>query len=360
MASRSYNPSPFPISNSIEDTLEHYNMRKNPNSQPMIFKRQPIVVIRDTPVQRGERLVGGNMRKLEMDATEPMRRPAGFVSPHNQLATKYISNGNSASYPVYNSIEQKTLDGGNMKDFIASAKQGVSKVINDPAVRSSIQNLVKDPRIQEYALKNADAINKYLTPTGGRIHHPKDANLVMVGNGLWQDMNAWGKQNENNARALINSPQFQSVINDKRVQDLALKGLNKLVDGKKEGGLIKRGRGRPRKGTMEGEGVWEDMNAWGKRNEMAVRGVLDNPQVKAIMNNPEVQRLGKKAVKTAVSMIPVIGGPASTALSMMGWGNLPRKEIVKAIMEQKGMSMIEASKYIKANGLYQPKPKGKK
>jgi Tfp pilus assembly major pilin PilA len=360
MASRSYNPSPFPISNSIEDTLEHYNMRKNPNSQPMIFKRPPVVVIRDTPVQNVERLYGGNMKMLQMDAKEPMRRPAGFVEPHSSGAKKYVSNGNSASYPVYNSIEQKTLDGGNMASLIASAKQGVSKVINDPAVRSSIQNLAKDPRVQEFALKNSGAINKYLTPTGGKIYHPKDANLVMVGNGLWQDMNAWGKQNENNAKALFNSPQFQGVINDKRVQDLALKGLNKLVDGKKEGGVIKRGRGRPRKGTMEGEGVWEDMNAWGKRNEMAVRGVLDNPQVKAIINNPEVQKLGKKAVKTAVSMIPVIGGPASTALGMMGWGGVPRKEIVKRVMAEKGIGLIEASKYVKANNLYQPKPKGKK
>jgi hypothetical protein len=45
---------------------------------------------------------------------------------------------------------------------------------------------------------------------------------------------------------------------------------------------------------------------------------------------------------------------------MMGWGGVPRAVIVKKIMAEKNMSLIEASKYVKANNLYQAKPKGKK
>lgn len=35
-----------------------------------------------------------------------------------------------------------------------------------------------------------------------------------------------------------------------------------------------------------------------------------------------------------------------------------RSDLVKKIMKEKGMKMIEASKYVKANNLYTPKTKG--
>jgi len=332
MSSRSYNPTPFPISNSIEDTLEYYNMRKNPNSQPLIFKHPPIVVVRNTPVQKVERLYGGNMRMLEMDASQEQRRPPGFVEPHSTGAKKFVANGNSASYPVFNAVEQKAID---------TKKGGLIRLEGKPR---PMPNPITD------------------------VYHPNDPNLKLVGNGLWADMNKWGKQNEENAKKLIADKNFQAIINDPRVKDLANKGKDlALAELKKKVGGG-RGRGRPRKGTMEGEGVWEDMNAWGKQNERnfnkfgqdverTAKGILNNPQVQAIMNDPAVQKMGKSAVKTAVSYIPVIGPPAASALGLMGWGGVPRKEIVKKIMAEKGIGMIEASKYVKANNLYQPKPK---
>jgi hypothetical protein len=330
MASRSYNPTPFPISNSIEDTLEYYNMRKNPNSQPMIFKRPPIVVIRDTPVQNVERLYGGNMKMLEMDAKEPMRRPSGFVEPHSSGAKKYISNGNSASYPVFNAVEQKAID---------EKKGGLMRLEGKPR-----------PMPNPISLATIDKA----------IYHPNDPNLKLVGNGLWQDMNKWGKQNEINAKKIINDPTIKAIINNPQVQELANKGKDlALAEIKKKVGGG-RGRGRPRKVVMEGEGVWEDMNAWGKRNEEGFKKVVNNPAVQAVINNPVVQKLGKRALKTAVGMIPVVGSTAVQAMDMAGFGNIPRKEIVKKIMAEKGMGMIEASKYVKANGLYQAKPRGKK
>ena len=38
---------------------------------------------------------------------------------------------------------------------------------------------------------------------------------------------------------------------------------------------------------------------------------------------------------------------------------MKRYEIVKKIMEEKGLKMVEASKYVKANNLYTPKSKTK-
>jgi hypothetical protein len=276
MSSRSYNPSPFPISNSIEDTLEYYNNRKNPNSQPMIFKYPERVVIRDTPRQDIGRLYGGNMKMLEMDEKEPQRRPAGYVEPHSSGAKKYISNGNSASYPVFNSVEQKAID----------TKRGGLMLLKDP---EGWNKKTPDVVLND---KQRKALNAF-----GDVFHPKDPNLVMVGNGLWQDMNAWGKQNEVN------------------------------------------------------------FNKFGKDVENTTKGILNNPQVQAIMNDPAVQKMGKSAIKTAVSYIPVVGAPASQVLGLMGWGGVPRAVIVKKIMAEKNMSLTEASHYVKANNLYTPKPK---
>jgi hypothetical protein len=328
-------------------------MRKNPNSQPMIFKYPQKVVIRDTPPQRVERLYGGgrNMKMLEMDAPEPQRRPAGYVEPHSSGSKKYISNGNSASYPVFNSVEQKAID---------TTKRGGLMLLKDPEGWNKKRPDVVLNDKQRNALNNL-----------GDVFHPKDPNLKLVGNGLWQDMNAWGKQNEENAKKLLANEQVQAIINDPRVQSLANQGKDYAIDAlkKKLGSGVKRGRGRPRKGgNMEGEGIWEDMNAWGKQNERnfnkfgqdveaTAKGILNNPQVQAVMNDPAVQKLGKSAIKTAVSYIPVVGPPASTALGLMGWGGVPRAVIVKRVMAEKNMSLIDASKYVKAHNLYQPKPK---
>jgi hypothetical protein len=38
---------------------------------------------------------------------------------------------------------------------------------------------------------------------------------------------------------------------------------------------------------------------------------------------------------------------------------MERKDVVKKIMNEKGFSMIEASKYVKKNNLYTPKTKTK-
>lgn len=37
-----------------------------------------------------------------------------------------------------------------------------------------------------------------------------------------------------------------------------------------------------------------------------------------------------------------------------------RGDLIKKVMKEQGLKMIEASKYIKANNLYTPKPKAKR
>jgi hypothetical protein len=79
----------------------------------------------------------------------------------------------------------------------------------------------------------------------------------------------------------------------------------------------------------------------------------------AVLNDPAVQKLGKQAVKMAVSYIPVVGPGAAQILGMLGFGKAgnTRAAIVKQIMQEKGLSLTEASKYVKAHNLYTPRSK---
>ena len=332
MAARNYNPNSFAISQKVEDVIEHYNNMKNPSGEPLIFHqaRPPVVRNREHGHYSDIRLVGGSNRMLAIDASQPMMRPPGMIDSHQAKSGKYVMNGNSATYPVYNAVEQKSID--------SSKTRGKS--------------------------------------------------AQLEGEGLWEDMNAWGKKNERNAIALSKDPRVLAIVNDPAVQEQAKKLGMQAVDlaktqlTKKGSG---RGRGRPRKGSMEGEGVWEDMNAWGKQNEVnfnkfgrdteaafknagvqmnawgrrnveRVTQALQDPRVMAVLNDPAVQKLGKQAVKMAVSYIPVVGPAASQVLGMLGFGKAgnTRAAIVKQIMAEKGLKLTDASRYVKEHNLYKP------
>ena len=75
--------------------------------------------------------------------------------------------------------------------------------------------------------------------------------------------------------------------------------------------------------------------------------------------------IAKKIAKHAVGFVPGVGPIARTALDVAGWGApdtkpkrrpvvdlSERNKIVKQIMQEKGMKMIEASKYVKEHGLW--------
>ena len=332
MAARNYNPNSFAISQKVEDVIEHYNNMKNPSGEPLIFHqaRPPVIRNREHGHYSDIRLVGGSNRMLAVDSTQPMMRPPGMIDSHQAKSGKYVMNGNSATYPVYNAVEQKAIDSSKTRGKAAQ----------------------------------------------------------LEGEGVWEDMNAWGKKNEQKAIALAKDPRVLAIVNDPKVQDQAKKLGMQAVDLAKaqltkKGSGRGRGRGRPRKHSMEGDGIWEDMNAWGKqnevnfnkfgrdteaafrnagvqmnawgkRNEERVKQALADPRVMAVLNDPAVQKLGKQAVKMAVSYIPVVGPGAAQILGMLGFGKAgnTRAAIVKQIMQEKGLKLTEASKYVKEHNLY--------
>lgn len=102
--------------------------------------------------------------------------------------------------------------------------------------------------------------------------------------------------------------------------------------------------------------------AVGKKGAEVAIMVAKNPAVQAIVseiaNDKDVQKavvsqitnlVKGKAVENVVEDPPVEGGRINRGKSD---GRAKRAEIVKKVMREKGLKMIEASKYVKANNLY--------
>jgi hypothetical protein len=66
---------------------------------------------------------------------------------------------------------------------------------------------------------------------------------------------------------------------------------------------------------------------------------------KSIISNPIVKEVGKDLLKEGIKT-------GISALASGAGGRAKRAEIVKRVMREKGLKMIEASKYVKAHGLY--------
>lgn len=132
-----------------------------------------------------------------------------------------------------------------------------------------------------------------------------------------------------------------------------------LQEGKKQLGLGRKRKGSmypPKGGAMVGNKKDACGRASGTREYGAPCGgnILDD----VIEATKPMVRKGKKALKDAVKeyapkATKALKEKADKAISKaVGGGRAARAEIVKKVMKEKGMKMIEASKYVKEHGLY--------
>jgi len=131
-------------------------------------------------------------------------------------------------------------------------------------------------------------------------------------------------------------------------------------------GLGNNGGRRRRGGAMlgaDGHGQLKGKGPFMKAFNQIRNEVVNDMRGKG---NDELQ--GSGFLSDMLGNIPLVGGPASAITGMFGLGNnggrkrrapagpndgrRRRAEIVKKVMADKGCSMIEASKYVKAHGLY--------
>lgn len=175
------------------------------------------------------------------------------------------------------------------------------------------------------------------------------------GGNIWQDMNAWGKRNEPGLKKFGKAVGDAAKKYGPTVAKLAAKGavgylapeFFPLVAGlgyekKKKMRLSKRERE-----MMEGGNVFQDMSRGLKRFGRTVGRTVKkaSPAIGEFAKEQGInlaKSLGKVAIDMAVKK--VTGGKMK--------GQSARGTLIKKIMRDHGMSMIQASKYIKQNGLY--------
>lgn len=289
-----------PSNRAMAAKLQKLNRMRDTNGQPMLLHQpHPMLLHQSKPEMMLNRTLGGAISGgaisggvLEMDMQMPMRRPPGMVEPHG-TTPKYVMATYAAGYPIYNGTEINQIDGGN----------------------------------------------------------------------LWQDMNAWGKRNEPGLKKIGRTvgsvaKQAGTAALDyakKNALKLAAKGALTLVAPEllpfaEIAGL---GYKKPRKmkKNIEGGNIFEDMSRGFKQFGRTVGRAAKSaaPAIGQFAKEQGInlaKSLGKKALDYGVNY----GVKKLTGGKMKGQS--ARGALIKKIMNEHGMSMIQASKYIKSNGLY--------
>ena len=331
MANRYYGILPnTPENKRILDITMALDARRNNTNQPTYLWKVPLLTgehrIKDdksyTP------MIGGGYLDM-MDEREPLQRPRGMVSPFTQPPNQFILSGTSASYPYYNADELKIVNakkyGGGTKSggaYDAETKRAMYEARNPKPNAFSAWAKAKEGFDNDSERRNRWLENERNLGRASKMPNPK-SDVVLEGAGPWGAMVSSGvktgakygakygaqavktgisvaKTGASAAVAIAKNPAFQAVVseiaNDKDVQKAVIDQVSSMIKG-----------------------------------------------------NKTIEEVKEEATETPA---PVEGGRIRKTPRGKSDGRAKRAEIVKKVMREKGMKMIEASKYVKANNLY--------
>ena len=306
-----------PENKKILDITMALDARRNVTGEPTYLWKVPALT-GSNRVKEGKSytpLTGGGF--MEMDDREPLQRPRGMVSPFTQPPAQFILSGTSASYPYYNADELKAVNsrklGGaydadtkrEMTSARKSNKWAYAPTAEDDARGNKMRQWIENER--NLSKRNPNALERARNLTPEQV-------AQLTGAGPWAAAASAG-----------------------------------LKTGAKYG--AKYGAQAVKTGIAVGK----------KGAEVAVM-VAKNPAVQAVVseiaNDKDVQKavvaqitnlVKGKAAENVVEDAPVEGGRIKRGKSD---GRAKRAEIVKKVMREKGLKMIEASSYVKKHNLY--------
>ena len=325
MANRYYGVIPnTPENKKILDITMALDARRNVTNEPTYLWKVPALT-GSNRVKEGKSytpLTGGGF--MEMDEREPLQRPRGMVSPFTQPPAQFILSGTSASYPYYNADELKVVNSrklGGAYDADTKREMTSARKSNKWAYAPTAEDKERGNKIQQWmenernlSKRNPNAFERARSLTPEQVAQLTGIAPPLSGAGPWAAAASAG-----------------------------------LKTGAKYG--AKYGAQAVKTGIAVGK----------KGAEVAVM-VAKNPAVQAVVaeiaNDKDVQKavvaqitnlVKGKAVENVVEDAPVEGGRIKRGKSD---GRAKRAEIVKKVMREKGLKLIEASKYVKANNLY--------
>lgn len=276
-------------------------------------------------------------------------RPPGMVSPfvHSVTPNHMVAPGTMAAYPVYNAVEMRALNGGACCGMCANCSGGKFN-------------------LGSFLGKAGKVLLPAATTIGTKL--ATDAALsALAGAGKkprGRPRKAGGKFNFGKALGSVGKVALPIVekVGTKVAEKAAEQAVKSYLSG--EGvvsagvGMVKK-RGRPRKMTAEG----------GKFNLLgtltSVGKAAGKPFEKSVGVNPFTlgYDLGHDVIAPALmGKGTKKGQPRKTARKAYEGagvgsggavdGRKRRAEIVKKVMAEKGLKLVDASKYVKQHGLY--------
>lgn len=283
-------------------------------------------------LQEGKKEATKRGREYVQERMSGGTRPPGTVSPfvHPTDGTSMVHPGTMGSYPMYNAVEMRAINGG----FFGPALMAVGRIAG-PAIASAIATA---------AIKKATGGSAVCASCegaqGGKVHkkrgRPKKGAGILDAKFSINDV-------KNTGRELLG----MGILDEKfSINDIKNTGRELL-------GLGVKKRGRP-KGSKNGGNVIGDVGrVIGKVGRKV--GSVALPIAKDIavdVAKSAIQSYLTGSTKSGKGMgVGVMKGKGVHSGGAMD-GRKRRAEAVKKVMKEKGMKMIEASKYVKQHGLY--------
>jgi hypothetical protein len=282
-------------------------------------------------------------------------RPPGMVSPFVRPpheADHMVAPGTSAAYPAYNALELRNINGG----FFGPLAMGVARVAG-PAIASSVIGALASKGMEKVLGSgvssgggSAACASCEAAQTGGakkkRGRPKKSAGSILDAKFSINDV-------KNTGRELLGL----GILDEKfSINDIKNTGRDLLGLG------VKKKRGRP-KGSKKGGSFLGDVGkTLGSVAKTVGKTALDVGKDVAVdvAKQALTSYLTGKSGKPAKSGKGVrSGGLAGVGLMKKGAmsggamdGRKRRAEIVKKVMKEQGLKMVDASKYVKQHDLY--------
>jgi len=369
MASRNYGLAyDTPYNEKLLATLRKYNMERDTNGEPNNMHQMsgdPMTggafLSSDGAISRktlryhphlSHPLSGSMAREmgdsmLGMGVMSGGLRPPGMVSPFVQSASPshMVTPGTMATYPVYNAVEQRAMDGG----FFFPAAMALGRIAG-PAIASAA--------IGALASKGMD---KILGSGSAACSSCEAAQPCSCSGGA--------KKKRGRPKKGGNILDRKFSINDVKNTGRELLGLGILDEkfsindigrtGKQLFGKGRRGRPKGSKGKMKGGISFKDVT--GKvGNLLSEATSVAKPIIKdtliSVGKDALMSYLGSKGSKAPVKRGKGVMSGGMVGVGVMKGGAMDgrkrRAEIVKKVMKEQGMKMTDASKYVKQHGLY--------
>lgn len=397
MAARNYGMAyDTPYNERLLATLRKYNMERDTNGEPNNMREMVggAFLGSDGAISRqtirhhphlSHPLTGAMAREMGDYVTgsgvmSGGLRPPGMVSPFVQSASPshMVTPGTMAVYPAYNAVEMRAMN-GIQGGFFGPAAMAVGRLAG-PAIASAVIGALASkgmdkvlgsgsaacPSCEAAQPCGCGAKKKRGRPKKGgnildrkfSINEAKDTGRQLLGLGILDEkfsINDIGRT----AKQLVGKgrrgrPKKGGSILDEKVS------INEVKDtGRKLLGLGAKKRGRPKgsKGKMKGGISFSDVT--GKVGSLLSEAAsVAKPVIKDVAIS-----MGKEALSSYLGSkgVPVKKGKGVMSGGLVGVGVMKggamdgrkrRAEIVKKVMKEQGLKMTDASKYVKAHGLY--------